>query len=828
MTIELKKPGVSPPEKIIIKDEDCKRINSTTGWDIMCRCPMSENHQNNDDNFSLSVNEGEKRAKCTIQACGFAAIFWDEKLAYKTKSKRDKILKSRGQHDIAWVYYDKDGVTPLTRACRVYKPKGVTDPRWQECYHLETKSWWYGLRLPKDPKPNDLKAEPGGYAKLVIYNWKRILDNPDKKVFILEGEKSCDYFWTELGLIATTNPGGAGNWKKEFSKFLKDRIIGGIPDNDPTGAVHVIKVGNSLAGICKSYKIIRLPGLRDKEDSDDWINNCKKMGMTRTQMIGSLKEYIDKAEEYVPDIIDELQIQEKFNSVIFGRIIRDHYAFISTPAGQFYMYLPKWKMWFKEGEYLLRQILRQYYLEDKDWQSNKVSEVVIYIRDIVRKNRIEMEQLTPPPTLIPFNNCIIDMSEIIKERDEAKRTGNVNPKKTKPKILEYSKDHFFLSKLAVDYNPEHKTCPRLDEIFSQLVTAEDLPILYEIPAYSLWRSYPENKMFTLWGGGHNGKTQYGEAIIHLLGKENITAWSSKGLGKKFALATLQDKYANIGSEESEMTIKDVAVLKDITGGGTITAQNKFKNPFEFTPFCKIILIGNRLPSSPILDDAWIRRQYPICFPYQFTKDGTIPVIKKIMETIKQEEWEGLAYKLINEYLPRLIRNDWEFTNEMGTEEMRAYYTQEVDPVRTFVSLFCNRTITGYIPCGEFKEKCVVWLTEQGKVYSLREVADAMGIKGSMGIENKARNHPTQKDLKTNKPVRCQCYCGIEWKEDNVTTDDMSSSGMSIIRNANGKINFQTSLDKYLEKSKKVFPSTGEQNIEEINGEYIKPEDNPLT
>ena len=800
MTIELKRPGVSPPEKIIIKDEDCKRINSTTGWDMMCRCPMPENHQNNDDDFSLAVNEGEKRAKCTIQACGFAAIFWDEELVHKTKSKRDKILKSRGQHDIAWVYYDKDGVTPLTRACRVYKPKGVIDSRWQECYHLETKSWWYGLRLPKDPKPDDLKAEPGRYAKLVIYNWKRILDHPSKIVFVLEGEKACDYFWTELGLLATTNPGGAGNWKKEFSKYLKDRIVIGIPDNDPAGAVHVIKVGNCLSGICKSYRIIRLPGLiKEKQDSDDWIDNCKKMNMAKGQIVNSLKEYIDKAEEYVPDIIDELQIQEKFNSVIFGRIIRDHYAFISTPAGQFYMYLPKWKMWFKEGEYLLRQILRQYYLEDKDWQSNKVSEVVIYIRDVVRKNSIEMEQLTPPPSLIPFNNCIIDMSEIIKERDEAKRTGNVNPKKTKPKILEYSKDHFFLSKLVVDYNPKHKVCPRLDEIFSQMVTAEDLPILYEIPAYCLWRDYPEAKMFTLWGGGKNGKTQYGEAIIHLLGKKNTTGWSSKGLGGKFALATLQDKYANIGSEESAMTIKDVAVLKDITGGGTITAQNKFKNPFEFTPFCKIILNGNRLPSSPILDDAWMRRQYPICFPYQFIKGGTIPEIKKIMETIKQEEWEGLAYKLINEYLPKLIRNDWEFTNEMGMEEMRTYYTQQVDPVRTFVSSFCNRTITGYIPCGEFKEKCVEWLTDQGKVYSLREVADAMGIKGSMGIENKARSHPTQKDPKTNKPVRCQCYCGIEWKGEGA-------------------------IQKKARESKGLFGGT----TKEVDGEYIKPEDNPLT
>ena len=791
MTIELKRPGVSPPEKIIVTDY--KSVNSSSGWDILLRCPNSQAHNHNDDHWSCRGNSSERRVKCPV--CEFAAVFWDEKLVYKTKSKRDKILKSRGQHDIAWVYYDKDGVTPLTRACRVYKPKGVTDPRWQECYHLETKSWWYGLRLPKDPKPDDLKAEPGGYAKLVIYNWKRILDHPSKIVFVLEGEKACDYFWTELGLLATTNPGGAGNWKKEFSEFLKDRIVVGIPDNDPAGAVHVIKVGNCLSGICKSFKIIRLPGLTGTQDSDDWIDNCKKMNMAKGQIVNSLKEYIDKAEEYVPDIIDELQIQEKFNSVIFGRIIRDHYAFISTPAGQFYMYLPKWKMWFKEGEYLLRQILRQYYLEDKDWQSNKVSEVVIYIRDIVRKNRIELKKLIPSIPLIPLNNVIIDMSDIVKEMERAREEGTVNPKKAKPKILEYSKDHFFLKKLAVDYNEEHKVCPRLDEMFSEYVSKRDLPLLYEIPAYCLWRSYPENKIPTLWGYGKNGKTQYLEAIKHLLGEENTEHWSSEGLSEKFSVATLEGKYANLGSEEKVISVKNVGILKDLSGGGTLTAQNKFKDPFTFKPWCKIILMTNRLPSSPVTDDAWMRRQLPLNFPNQFIKDGKTPPIKDIMETVKQEEWEGLMYKLINEYLPKLIRNGWTFTNEMSIDELRAYYTQQTQPELTYINLFYDKSLSKYTPCVEFNEECSKWCGEQGKFRSPHEIAHAMTIQGFVRRE---REHPIEK-------TRIQSYIGLGRKTDDTTNPD-----------------------KYLEKSKKVFSSTGEQIIEEVDGEYVKPEDNPLT
>jgi len=805
MTIELKKPGVSPPEKIIITDY--REVKGQSIWNKIGRCPRGEMHQNNDDHFSLNISDVERRVHCKV--CGFAAIFWDEAKAHPKKEnlKEDPMVEeSRGYHDIAYTYYDIDGKTPLHRTCKMIKPKKF----WQECYCPITKKWWNGLTLPDEKAAKEvpynkkymgLKLPKGKPVKLVLYNLKRIIDNPDKKVFILEGEKACDYFWDELGLIATTNPMGAGYWKRIFDKSLKDRNVVAIPDNDTAGAVHVIKVGNSLAGICKSYKIIRLLGLKDKEDSDDWINNCKKMGMTGTQMVGSIKEYIGKVEEYVPSKLEEeLQIQEQFNSVVFGRIIRDHYSFISTPADQFYIYLPEWKMWFEDGELILRQILRKDYLEDKDWQSHKVSEIVIYIKDIVHKNKIELKKLIPPIPLIPLNNVIIDMSDIVEEMKKAREEGTVNPKKAKPIIRKYSKDHFFLKKLAVNYNEEHKVCPRLDEMFSEYVSKRDLPLLYEIPAYCLWRSYPENKIPTLWGYGKNGKTQYLEAIKHLLGEENTEHWSSEGLSEKFSVATLEGKYANLGSEEKVLGVKNVGILKDLSGGGTLTAQNKFKDPFAFKPWCKIILMTNRLPSSPVTDDAWMRRQLLLNFPNQFIKDGKIPPIKDIMETVKQEEWEGLMYKLINEYLPKLIRNDWTFTNEMSIDELRAYYTQQTQPELTYINLFYDKSLSKYTPCVEFNEECSKWCGEQGKFRSPHEIAHAMTINGFVRRE---REHPTM------EKTRVQCYIGLGRKTDSIPEE--LSNGHPMI-----------------EESKKVFNSTGQQDITEVDDEkYIKPEDNPF-
>ena len=89
MTIELKRPGVSPPEKIIVTDY--KSVNSSSGWDILLRCPNSQAHNHNDDHWSCRGNSSERRVKCPV--CEFAAVFWDESKA-KGNSKSYKPKKN--------------------------------------------------------------------------------------------------------------------------------------------------------------------------------------------------------------------------------------------------------------------------------------------------------------------------------------------------------------------------------------------------------------------------------------------------------------------------------------------------------------------------------------------------------------------------------------------------------------------------------------------------------------------------------------------------------------------------------------------------------------
>ncbi|MBA7539531.1 hypothetical protein ES705_31810 [subsurface metagenome] len=484
-------------------------------------------------------------------------------------------------------------------------------------------------------------------------------------------------------------------------------------------------------------------------------------------------------------------------------------------------------MWSINGEVAVKKLLRNKYLKDEDQRDYKLTEIVKYLKQSNSKKQWEIKSLFPPPYLIPFNNCVVDIHMFAEKKPNSNRFVYTE-EEAKINIIPYSKELFFTSKSPVNYNPEHKKCPRIDEIFSQVVSEEDLSILYEIIAYCLWRDYPSPKIFMLYGIGFNGKSQYARAIIRIVGEENVSAWNSTRLSQRFSKASLYDKSANIGGEEGKMTtMADTAILKELTGGDWVTAEEKNEKAFEYKNHAKLIFLGNTLPSTNDLSDGWMRRPYIVNCPNQFEKKRhEIEEISKIMDTVSEEEFEGLAYKLVHQYLPKLIRSNWTFHNELSVDQNREFYTETTNPVRTFISKFTRRAHNGYIFCKEFQEKCQEWLRKESKILLEKaEIAAKMGKKGE-GFMVKPKPHPQLKNP-DGKPQRISAYLGIEWIENSVTVDDMSSSGMSVIRDADEKIDFKTSLDKYSEESKKIFYSTEEQIIEEVDGEYIKPEDNPF-
>jgi len=107
-------------------------------------------------------------------------------------------------------------------------------------------------------------------VKPVIYHLpdvKRAIAMEDT-IYIAEGEKDCDSLWG-LGLVATTNPFGAGKWKPEYSEMLSGAKVIIIPDNDNEGRKHAISVLGSLEGKTKSLAVVEVP--HTAKDITEWL-----------------------------------------------------------------------------------------------------------------------------------------------------------------------------------------------------------------------------------------------------------------------------------------------------------------------------------------------------------------------------------------------------------------------------------------------------------------------------------------------------------------------------------------------------------------------------
>jgi hypothetical protein len=138
-------------------------------------------------------------------------------------------------------------------------------------YHLENGQW--------------VKGKPEGPA--LPYRVPELLAAPaNATVEICEGEKDADNL-AKLGLIATTNPGGAGKWTPDLNKWFAGFARANVyEDNDTPGHKHAAKIASELTGIIPDIRIITFRELPEHSDVSDWL----KIGKTREELIARAQQ----------------------------------------------------------------------------------------------------------------------------------------------------------------------------------------------------------------------------------------------------------------------------------------------------------------------------------------------------------------------------------------------------------------------------------------------------------------------------------------------------------------------------------------------------------
>lgn len=134
---------------------------------------------------------------------------------------------------------------------------------------MRSKHKKFAQRKPRTIDPGFWDYDLDGVERpLPIYRLPELLAEiaMHKNIYLVEGEKCVDAL-RACGLCATTNPGGASNWKPGYTDILRGakRVII-LPDNDEPGRKHAAKVHASLP----NSLILELPGLPPKGDVIDW------------------------------------------------------------------------------------------------------------------------------------------------------------------------------------------------------------------------------------------------------------------------------------------------------------------------------------------------------------------------------------------------------------------------------------------------------------------------------------------------------------------------------------------------------------------------------
>jgi len=147
---------------------------------------------------------------------------------------------------------------------------------------------------------------------------------------------------------------------------------------------------------------------------------------------------------------------------------------------------------------------------------------------------------------------------------------------------------------------------------------ELIDFMQRLFGYVLTGLTTEEKLFFFYGTGANGKSKLLETIYFILGDYAKRAPASLLLEQRneqhpTAMAGLVGARGVFASEIPSGKTWNDQVIKDSTGGDTITARLMRQDYFEFQPHFKLLIAGNHQPRLKNIDESMIRRMVMIPF-----------------------------------------------------------------------------------------------------------------------------------------------------------------------------------------------------------------------
>ncbi|MGI6308458.1 MAG: phage/plasmid primase, P4 family [Dethiobacteria bacterium] len=663
---------------------------SGAGWQALC--PAHE-----DKRQSLHVSEGDDGrilvncfAGCEVsQICAALGIrvsdLFPEKPERHTGGKTEIIA--------TYDYKNMDGKL-LFQVCR------TADKRFFQRRPNGRGGWINGL---KGVKP-------------VLYRLPEVVAAVEAggTVFTPEGEKDVNNL-ARLDLAATTSPMGAGKWRSSYNEALAGANVVVLPDNDEPGYKHAQDVAKNLHGVAASVKVLELPGLPDKGDITDWLND----GGTKAELLrlaGAAPEW-EPGPEAEPAAAEPRHFTDLGNAM---RLVELHGADIrySYESKKWYCWNGKYWQEDRTGKIkrLAKKTVRQMYAEAAKIQDDRDREAFIkHALKSESENRLKaMVSLAQSETGIPILLNQFDADPFLLNC----QNGTINLRTGE---LQEHKRGDYLTKISpIEYNPKIRS--KVWETFLDRVIPDPQvrAFVQRFAGYSITGDVSEEKFAFSYGPPATGKSTFLRAVMAAAGDYACTAdfeafLSNKNRGgPRNDIARLAGKRFVVSVEVEDGRKLAEGLVNQLTGGDVITARFLYQESFEFVPQFKLWLAANNRPKVTGPDGAIWRRILQIPFREVIPANERNPELKNILcdteitgPAILAWLVEGcLAWQQEGLNPPDAVKQT--------TEE----YRQEMDPLADFIADKCVMVPQARVSNPEIWKAYKTWCEENGERYPL--------------------------------------------------------------------------------------------------------------
>lgn len=459
-------------------------------------------------------------------------------------------------------------------------------------------------------------------VKRLPYRLPELRDS--KEILIVEGEK-CVEALRSWNYVATCNSEGAGKWRPELNKYFpKGAKIYLIPDADEPGQAHMEKVGQALLSRgCVVFWVELGYPIKEKHGKDiaDWLPNHSREDLERK--LSSALEFESKEE---PEEIEEkecspagqLEFTDVANAERFFREYGDRVRYCTVAKSWFYW---NGKVWKEDNNQIIaawaKKTAKKMY--DAAWEEQDKKLAKWALSSQSRTKIDSMLALGKSEETIPILPEDMDTDSYLWNCSngfmDLRNIGFLQPHNREMLITKIS---------AVPFDDAAK-CPRWDQFVLEIMSgSQDLvDFLRRMAGYCMTGDMSEQKYFTLWGPGQNGKTVFLETLLRVWGDYAATALTDTFLRRKSEnvqhdIARLRGARIVCISETGQGSNLDEELVKQWVGQDTLSGRFLYaRRAFDFKPVGKLIIRTNYKPIIKGQDAGIWRKSLLIKFGEKF-------------------------------------------------------------------------------------------------------------------------------------------------------------------------------------------------------------------